>query len=228
MLPIGAFVNAAAIVAGGGIGIGLGRRLPEKIRAGVFQGLGLAVLALGIRLSLNSTKPIIVIVSILAGVVVGSALCLDDFVASASNRLKKHLRSNNPLFTDGFVLAVSIFCLGSLALLGPIQEGVTGDRTLLYTKAILDGVTAMALCSVYGVGVICAVFPLLIYECILTIFANSLQTSITPFAMNELTATGGVIVMGIAVNLLELKRIPLPNLLPALFFAVGIALCIGG
>ncbi len=228
MIPVGAIVNTVAIAAGSGLGIGLGQRLPEKVRSGVFQGLGLAVLALGVRLSLNSAKPIIVIVAILAGVVVGSTLCLDDFVASASNRLKKHLRSNNPLFTDGFVLAVSIFCLGSLSILGPIQEGVTGDRTLLYTKAILDGVTAMALASVYGVGVLVAGLPLLIYEIILTYFANSLQSVITPFAMNELTATGGVIVIGIAMNLLELKRVALPNLLPALFFAVGISLALGG
>lgn len=223
MLPVGAFVNMAAILAGGGIGVLLRTRLPEKVRASIFQGLGLSVLVVGMRLALKTANPLIIIASIVCGGMVGGMLRLEDRIINGSVWVKTKLRSENPLFTDGLVVAVTIFCLGSLALLGPLDEGVRGDRALLYTKSILDGLTAMALASVYGAGVLCSALPVFLYEAALTMLASSLQHSILPPVVNELTAVGGVLTLGIAMNLLEIKHVPLPNMLPSLVFTVILA-----
>lgn len=216
MLPVGAMVNAAAILVGGGLGAVLGRRLPEAVRACIFQGLGLSVLAVGIRLASRSTSPVILISSIVAGGMLGGALRLEDRITQASHWLKARLRSGNPKFADGLVLSLTVFCFGSLALLGPLDEGVRGDRVLLFTKAFLDGLTSIAFASVYGVGVLFSAAAVLVYEGVLTLLAASLGGAIAPQVVTELTAVGGVLTIGIGINLLELRRLSLPNLLPAL------------
>jgi len=216
-------LNAAAILGGGGLGLALGRRLSEGARACVFQGLGLSVLAVGIKLTLRSASPTILIASIVLGGLVGGALRLEERITQASLRVKARLRSRNPLFAEGLVLSVTVFCCGSLALLGPLDEAVRGDLTLLSTKSFLDGLTTIAFASVYGVGALLSAVPVLLYEGSLTLLADALARFIDPATVTELSAVAGVMTIGTAINLLELKHIPLPNMLPALPIAVALA-----
>lgn len=218
MLPIGALINASAVVIGGAAGLALGRRLSEDVRACIFQGLGLAVLAIGIKLSFKTASPVILVGSIVCGGMLGGALRLEHRLANVGLWLKAKLRSNNPRFADGLTLALTVFCFGSLALLGPLDEGVRGDHTLLYTKAFLDGLTAVAFASVYGAGVLLSAIPLLVYEAATTFLASVLGQNIAPAVVTELSAVGGVITIGIGINMLEIKHIALPNMLPALLF----------
>lgn len=223
ILPIGSLVNAAAIVGGGAIGLMLGSRLPERVRSIVFQGLGLCTMVIGMQMAFKTNNPLILIFSILGGAVLGELLRLEDAFLRCGELLKRHLRSSNPRFTEGLVNATVLFCIGSMAILGPFDEGLRGDRTIVLTKSILDGFASVALASAMGIGVLFAAVPLLIYQGALTMFAGVLQPFLGPVVMNELTATGGVLILGIGINLLELKRIPLSNMLPALGVVVLLA-----
>jgi len=213
-------LNAAAILGGGGLGLALGRRLSEGARACVFQGLGLSVLAVGIKLTLRSASPTILIASIVLGGLVGGALRLEERITQASLRVKARLRSRNPLFAEGLVLSVTVFCCGSLALLGPLDEGVRGDSFLLSTKSFIDGLTAMAFASAYGAGVLLSAALVLVYEGAATYAASAIGYLVPPAVVTELSAVGGVLTIGIGINLLELRHISLPNLLPSLVFTV--------
>lgn len=225
MLPIGAMMNAGAILLGGGIGMLVGRRMPEAVRACIFQGLGLSVLAVGIKLTLQTTSPLILITSIVCGGAVGGLLRVEDKMTAASLWVKAKLRAKNPRFADGLVLSVTVFCFGSLAVLGPLDEGVRGDLMLLSTKSFLDGLTTIAFASVYGVGALLSFVPVLVYEGSLTMLASSLAHFIAPATVTELSAVAGVMTIGTAINLLELRRVSLPNLLPSLVFTVVLASC---
>lgn len=227
ILPLGSLVNAAAVVGGGFIGLLLGARLPDRVHAIVFQGLGLCTMVIGMQMAFKTANPLIMIFSILGGAVTGELMRLEDLFVKGGEALKARLKSSNPRFTEGLVNATVLFCIGSMAILGPFDEGLRGDRTIVLTKSILDGFASVALASAMGVGVLFAAVPLLLYQGGLTLFAGTLQPYLGPVVMNELTATGGVLILGIGINLLELKRIPLSNMLPALVYAVVLARIFG-
>lgn len=223
VLPVGSLINAAAVAAGACIGMLLGNRLPERVRRIVFQGLGLCTLSIGMNMSLQTTNPLYMVGSILVGAVMGEAARLEDRITQGGNAIKRAMRSGNARFTDGFVAATLLVCIGSMAIIGPLQEGLDGDRTIVLTKSMLDFFAAIALGAAYGSGVMLAAVPLFLYQGSITVFAESLRPYLSEFMRAELSAVGGIMILGIGINLLEIKRIPLSNLLPALL--VVIALC---
>jgi len=222
ILPWGAIVNALAIIAGSLAGMLCGARLPERVRQIVFQGLGLCLIVLGVQMGFRTQNQMVVIFSILIGGVIGALLRFEDRFLRSGERLKLALRSKNPQFTEGMVNGAVLFCIGAMAILGSFDEGLRGDRNIVYTKSILDMFAAIAMASVFGGGVLFSAFFVLAYQGALTLFAGSLQMWITPAVMTEMTAVGGVLILGIGLNLLELTRIPLSNMLPALFLVLPI------
>lgn len=224
VLPVGSAINAGVVVAGACIGMLLGNRLPERVRLIVFQGLGLCTLAIGMQMAFKTTNPLFMVGSILIGAVIGELAALEDAITRGGDMVKRAIRSGNARFTDGLVAASLLFCIGSMAIIGPLQEGLEGDRTIVLTKATLDFFAAIALGAAYGSGVALASIPLLIYQGSITVFAEGLRPYLSEFMRAELTATGGIMILGIGINLLELKKIRLSNLLPAL--VVVIILCI--
>lgn len=223
-MPLGPLINAGAIITGALLGIALGARLPERMRTIVFQGLGLCTLVIGMQMAFKTAAPIILIFSILIGGILGEALRLEERFLKLGERLKAMLKSGNPRFTEGLVNATVLFCIGAMAILGSFEEGLRGDRTIVLSKSIMDGFAAVALASAYGLGVACAALPLFVYQGALVLFAGFLQPWLGPELMNELTATGGVMVIGIGINLLNLTQIRLTNLLPALPLVVILSL----
>ncbi|MDR2727384.1 MAG: DUF554 domain-containing protein [Deltaproteobacteria bacterium] len=222
ILPWGAIVNALAIIAGSLAGMLCGARLPERVRQIVFQGLGLCLIVLGVQMGFRTQNQMVVIFSTLIGGVIGALLRFEDRFLRSGERLKLALRSKNPQFTEGMVNGAVLFCIGAMAILGSFDEGLRGDRNIVYTKSILDMFAAIAMASVFGGGVLFSAFFVLAYQGALTLFAGSLQMWITPAVMTEMTAVGGVLILGIGLNLLELTRIPLSNMLPALFLVLPI------
>lgn len=223
ILPIGPLVNAVAVVLGSSVGMLLGGRLPDNVRTIVFQGLGLCTMVIGLQMAMKTANPLIMIFSILLGGIIGELLHLEARFMSAGDALKARMGSANPRFTEGLVNATVLFIIGSMAILGSFEEGLRGDRTIVFTKSILDMFASMALASALGVGVAVSAIPVFLYQGALTVFSSALQPYLGPAVMNELTATGGVLILGIGINLLEIKRIPLSNLLPALLVAVLLA-----
>lgn len=222
-LPIGTFINAGVIIVGGLIGMSLGNRLPERIRLIVFQGLGLCTLSIGMQMTFQTTNPLYMVGSILVGAILGEAVRLEDGLARAGEAVKRSLQSANARFTEGFVAATLLFCIGSMAILGPLQEGLEGDRTIVLTKSALDFFAAIALGAVYGSGVMFSALPVIVYQGSLTLFADVLRPWISDMLRSEITAVGGIMILGIGINLLEIKKIRLSNLLPAL--AVVVIIC---
>lgn len=216
MIPTGSLVNGAAIIGGSIIGIILHSRFPERIRQIIFQALGLGVILIGIQMSLKVQDILILIFSLLIGGVVGEILRLDTLFERLAGKLKSAVGSKDSGFVDGMITASLIFCIGAMAIIGSFEEGIKGDATILYTKSILDGFASIALASSYGLGVLFSFIPVLIYQGALTIFANSFQEWFSPLIIDQLTATGGLLIIGISLTLLEIKRINLANLLPSL------------
>ncbi len=227
MLPVGTIVNVVAILGGGILGLVIGRRFPEGMRNLVFQGLGLCTLIIGVQMALAFTNPLLMIFSILLGGVTGEILRLEEFFASLGDRVKRLVRSRNTTFTDGMITASLLYCVGSMAILGSFDEGLRGDPTLLFTKSMLDGFASIALASTYGVGVIFSVVPLFLYQFSLTMFASMFREVITTGLITELTAVGGLLIIGIGINLMKLTYIRISNLLPALGFIVVLAKIFG-
>ncbi len=186
------------------------------MRTIVFQGLGLCTMVIGMQMTFKTASPVMLIFSILLGGLCGEAIRLEERFMRLSDSLKGRLRSDNPLFTEGLVNAAVLFCIGAMSFLGSFDEGLRGDRTLVYSKSVMDGFSAIALASAYGSGVPLAAVPLLLYQGLLVLFAGLIQPWIGPAALNEITALGGLMVIGIGLNLLNLTQIRLTNMLPAL------------
>jgi len=225
MLPIGSIVNALAIIGGSVLGCWLQSRIPERIRAIVFQGLGLCVLLIGIQMALKVDNIFIVIFAVLLGGITGELLRLDTLLERLGNKVKKLIGSKNPQFTDGLVTTSLIFCIGAMAIIGSLEEGINGDPTILYTKSILDGFASIAFAASYGSGVLFSFIPVLLYQGFMTIGASFFQQYFSELMIAQLTGCGGLLIVGIGINLLELKEIKLANLLPSLAYVVILTAC---
>jgi hypothetical protein len=220
MLPIGSIVNACAIIGGSLIGCFLQSRFPERIRTIVFQGLGLCVLLIGIQMALKVENILIVIFAILLGGITGEWLRLDTLLDRLGNRFKKLVRSKNATFTDGLVTTSLLFCIGAMAIVGSLEEGIHGDATIIYTKSILDGFAAIAFAATYGTGVIFSFIPVFLYQGSITVGASFFQQYFSDLMIAQITGCGGLLIVGIGINLLELTEIRLANLLPSLVYVV--------
>ncbi len=226
VVPVGSLVNAGAVVIGASLGLIAGNFIGEKLRASLFQVLGLCTILIGLSMALTTESLMPVILACVLGIATGELLRLADRIENGGEKLKGLFKSSNEHFTEGLVTATLIMCVGAMGLVGSLEEGLGGSRSTLYSKSILDFCSAMMLASAYGSGVVLAAVPLLIYQGSLTILAGLVAPYMTPGIESALIATGGLLIVGIGTNLLGVKRLSLENLLPALFYAIilGMAL----
>ena len=220
----GTIVNVITVIVGSTIGLLVHTRLPEKLQTTLFQGIGLFTLYLGMSMALKSEHLMIVIFSIVLGVISGEILDLDTKMESLGNRLKKKVPHEGKGFTEGMITAFLLFCMGSMTILGAFEEGLQGQANLLLAKSLLDGVSSIALTATFGIGVMFSVIPLLIYQGGLTLLAGQLETIMTDPVIHEMTAVGGVIMLGLGLDILGIKKIKTLNMLPAIVFAVILAI----
>lgn len=216
IFPWGPFINGILVVAGALIGISIGKFLPERVRTIVFQGLGLCTLMIGMQMAITTKAPIVIILSVLLGGICGELLNLEDRFLSLGNIIRTRIGSKNPKFTDGFVNASILFCIGAMAILGSVEEGVSGERVIVFAKTVMDFFASIALASAYGIGVAFSALIVFLYQGVIVIFANQLQHLINPDLLVELSALGGVLILGISLNLLKLLQLRLSNFLPSL------------
>ena len=217
---LGTLINATAIIVGSGVGELFKHRFPKKIQLIVFQALGLASLLIGLQMALKVQNILALIFSLIIGGIIGESFDLEMRMDHLGNWLKGLVKSKDTQFTEGFVAASILFCVGAMAILGPIDEGIRGDRTVLLTKSILDGFASIALAASMGIGVLFSAIPILLYEGSLTILSSYVQGFFTPLMIQQLTAVGGLLIVGIAFNILEIKKIKVTNLLPSLILIV--------
>ncbi len=222
ILPLGSIVNALSVITGSIIGIYFSSFLSEKIRKAVFQIIGLFTLALGMQMSLKTNQFLILLVSLIIGIILGESLSIQKTIESLSNKLKIKLQSENKLFSEGLITAFLLYCIGSMTFVGSIEEGIHQDRTLMYTKSLMDGVTSILLASSFGTGVLFSAIPLLIFQSALTLGAHYLESYLHTELITEISAIGGIIIIGIGLNILEITKIKVSNMLPALLLIIPI------
>jgi uncharacterized membrane protein YqgA involved in biofilm formation len=218
---LGTVVNVLAVVAGTGIGVALGGRLPERTRATVLTGIGLVVLAVGVQSFLDTRNAVFPIVSVALGGLIGDGLRIEDRLAGLGEALRRRFaaRSSGSTFVEGFVTASLTFCIGPLTILGSIADGVRGDAELLVVKSALDGIVAIAYAASMGIGVGFSALVVGAVQGTLTLAGAGLGDLLTDRMIDELTATGGVLILGIGVRLLDIKRVPVASYLPGLVLA---------
>lgn len=227
----GTLINIVAVLIGGLIGIACGSRLPERVQRTIIAGLGLFTAVIGIQMFLKTANPIVVLGSLLVGGLLGEWWRIEDRLSNLGGYLERKFtkgeseRISNPektndqgsRFIRGFLTASLVFCVGPMTILGSIQDGLTGDYNLLAIKSVLDGFAALAFASTLGVGVIFSTIVILVYQGGISLLAAQAQALISPDMMTEMTAVGGVLLLGLAISsLLELKPIRIGNFLPAL------------
>jgi len=225
---IGTLLNIATVLVGGTLGLLFGSRLPERLRKTVIAGLGLFVLAYGLYSFLETQNPLIVLGSILIGALLGEWWKIEEGLQNVGKWLESRFGgkqvdgSGAPSrnFVRGFLTASLVFCVGPMTILGSIQDGLKGDYSLLAIKSVLDGFAALAFASTLGAGVLFSVIVILFYQGGISLLAAQLSAVVTPAMMSEMTAVGGVLLLGIAISsMLEIKPIRVGNFLPALVIA---------
>lgn len=222
----GTLLNISTVLAGGLIGLLFGARLPERIRQTIVAGLGLFTGAIGIQMFFKTENVIIVLGSLLVGGLLGEWWRIEDGLRNLGAFLERRFAGGSEIdaqgsrFVRGFLTASLVFCVGPMTILGSIQDGLSGDYSLLAIKAVLDGFAALAFASSLGVGVLFSSLVILVYQGGLSLLAAQAQAIISPAMMNEMTAVGGIMLVGIAVSsLLEIKPIRVGNFLPGLLVA---------
>ncbi len=221
---IGTIVNSGAIIAGSMIGIAGGQHLSGRMRAIIMNALGLSIVVVGLHMALTGENLIATIGCVLLGAITGEVLKIETWIETLGELLKRRFRSDSSTFVEGFVSASVLYLTGVLVIIGPIQDGTVGDASTLYIKSLLDGFASMALASTLGVGVAFSALPVFIIQGAITLLAASLLFIQEPHVLNAVTATGGVLILGIGVNILEIKKIPVGNFIPAIFYAIIFAM----
>jgi len=218
----GTLINIATILVGSTLGLRFGKAFSSRTRETIMAGLGLFTLAIGLKMSLETQNSLIILGGLLIGALIGEGLKIEDGLNRLGVRLEKRFGGGEDAdaqarFVRGFMTASLLFCIGPLAILGSIQDGLVGDYQLLAIKAIMDGFASFAFASTLGIGVIFSALSVGVYQGGITLFAAQLQGVMSTAMTAEMTATGGILLLGLAVSsLLEIKKIRVGNFLPAL------------
>lgn len=222
MSGLGTIANAAAIICGALAGIVLRRGLPEKWQQTIMQGVALCIVVIGLQMAFKTANIVIVVVSLVIGSIIGEYFDIEwnlqkfgSWIASKVYHGKDG--SFAAQLARGFISSTLIFCIGAMAVVGALQDGLKQDPTILYAKATLDGIISVILTANLGIGVAFSAFSVFIYQGCLTLLAAFLQTVMTEAVLNEITACGGVLITAIGINMLKILEIRISNQLPAIF-----------
>lgn len=213
---IGTVVNILAIIVGSSLGLILNKRLPDRYIKTFFQVIGLFTIFLGISMALETTHILHMIMALITGAIIGEAARIQQRVEKMGDYLRVKLKIGNEKFTEGLVTSFLLYCIGSLTILGAIEAGLTGDQQLIYIKSLMDGVSSIALASGLGIGVMFSVIPLLVFQGGITILASMFGDFIPQIMVVEMSAVGGILLIGMGISILDIKKINVMNMLPAL------------
>ena len=212
----GTLFNALAVVAGSLLGLLAGRFIPERLRETVFRCLGLFTMTLGLNMALKTEHSLAVLLSLILGTIAGDLCHLDARLNGLGDALKAKMRSANPRFTEGFVTATLLFCIGAMAIVGAFEDGLRHNPGLLVTKGVMDGISSVLLAGSFGIGVLFSAVPMTLYQAGLTFLAVEAAPLLTPDKIADLSGLGGLMIVGIGLNLLGITKLKLCDMLPGL------------
>lgn len=217
---IATLVNVIAIVLGSLLGYFMRKGIKEQYKETIIDGIGLSVLIMGIMSTIKTENFLLVIASIVIGSVIGEMLGIEKGLDEIGSRLQKRFGKNGSDLSQGFITATLVFCIGAMAIVGSIEAGLTGDYKTLFAKSVIDGVTSIIFTSSLGIGVIFSAIPVFLYQGSITLLSVPLREILTPPIINEMSAVGGILIVGIAINLMGIKKIRVSNMLPSLLVPI--------
>ena len=214
---LGTIVNTLSIIVGSLIGLSFRGKIPEKYSQTIMHGIGLAVVLIGIKTALNTDAILIVIISFVIGSIIGEFLCIEDRLESLGLWIGKRFSGTSDGIAKGFVSASLLYCVGAMAIVGAMESGLTGNHQTLFAKSILDGVGSIIFASTMGIGVIFSAISVFVYQGLITVAASSIKPYLLPEVVSQMSAVGGLLIFAIGINLLDIKKIKIGNMLPAIF-----------
>jgi uncharacterized protein len=214
---LGTIVNTIAIILGGILGLLFRKGISDRFKTTVMQSLGLAVFMIGLAGALRSENILLLIFSMVIGSLIGEALNVEGKLSQLGHWIETKSGQGEGQVARGFVAASLIFCVGAMAIVGALESGLTGNHETLYAKSLLDGVSSVIFASTLGIGVLFSAVSVFVYQGAITLAAGALAAVLVDAVILEMAAIGGLLIMGIAINILEFKRIPVGNMLPAIF-----------
>lgn len=239
MIGLGTIVNTAAVIVGGIAGTLVKSGLGKKYKDIVMQAIGLSVIIIGISGALQGIYQVtqagqldrqyitIMIISLVVGGIVGELTGIEDKLDRLGKWFQNRFSKGNGSFSDGFVTASLVFCVGAMAIVGSLEDGLSGDTATLFAKSVLDGVAALIFASTLGIGVAFAAVPVLLYQGSITLLAGVLKPWLTGVVVSQISVTGGVLIMAIGLNLLGIIKVKVGNLLPAVFVPIIYQIILG-
>lgn len=216
----GTIINSIAIIVGATLGIFFHKRMPARVNETIIRGVGLVVFLIGLQMGMDSDNIIIPLISVVLGGIIGEVMNIEGWLERLSQWAERKLKSEGSQFSRGLVAASLVFLVGPMAIIGAINDGLTGNSTILLTKSVLDGITSVALSSSLGIGVAFSAIPVLLYQGCIALAAGLIKDLFSDPVVREMTATGGILIMGIGINILDLLHIRVGNLLPALLVSI--------
>lgn len=228
---MGAIVNTLAVIAGSVIGLFFSKGIKEKYQHTIMQALGLSTIFIGLggalekillikQNALSSHGSLLIAISLVLGALIGEFFDIEYQFERLGKWLKAKAKSNDSKFTEAFVSTSLTVCIGAMAIVGSIQDGLVHDPSMLYTKSLLDFIIVIVFASTLGIGSIFAALPILVLEGSLTLFAGALNGILTTAVINNMVMVGNILIVGVGVNLMEAYHIKVANLLPALIIAI--------
>lgn len=213
----GTLVNAMAIIAGSFIGLLFKGGIPEKYRVTVMHAMGLAVILVGINAAMKTDALLMVIISLGIGSLVGEFLRIEARLDQVGDWLEKRFSRHGDGISKGFVTTSLLFCVGAMAIVGSLESGLSGNHQTLFAKSIIDGITAIVFASTMGLGVIFSALSVFIYQGVITLSAAYLRQFLVPEVVAQMSSVGGLLIVAIGFGLLDIKKLRIGNMLPAIF-----------
>ena len=218
---LGTIVNTIAIILGSLLGISLRRGISDQYRETVIAAIGLAVLLIGLKSALQTDDLLLVIISLALGAIIGEMLRIETHLEAAGRWLGNRLGGAGESFAQAFVTASLVYCVGAMAIVGALESGLKGNHQTLFAKSLLDGVTAIIFSSTLGIGVLFSALPVFLYQGAITFAATYLKPFLTPAVVAQMSAVGGLLIVAIGLNILDIKKLRIGNMLPSLFIPVA-------
>lgn len=214
---LGTIVNTLSIIIGSLIGLFFKGSIPEQFSKTIMHGIGLAVILIGLKTALKTEAILMVIISLAVGSFLGELLRVENRLDQLGNWLGKRLSQDSKGISKGFVSTSLLYCVGAMAIIGSMESGLTGNHQTLFAKSILDGIGSILFASTLGIGVLFSAASVFIYQGLLTLTASSIKPFLLPEVVSQMSAVGGLLIVAIGIGLLEIKRIKIGNMLPAVF-----------
>lgn len=214
---LGTIVNSISIIIGGIIGLLLKNGLKDRYKITVMQALALVVIVIGLMGAFKTEDVLLVIISLVLGSVIGEWLNIEKNLDKLGKWIEKKVGNTNTNFSKGFVAASLIYCVGAMAIVGALESGLAGNHQTLYAKSILDGISSIIFTSTLGIGVIFSSLSVLVYQGVITLTASLVKVFLTEGVIREMSAVGGILIAGIGINILEIKKLRIGNMLPSIF-----------